>query len=130
MPLGVLLPLVIAGIGGIAILMHLLGLSRTAGLAGEHAAHAAWASEYPDDPALGLVLSRDRKAALVHTARGAGIVWCMGADTTARYLTGARITRTARGLRIALPDTTAPRIGLRLDPDETRRWTALMEDTA
>jgi hypothetical protein len=77
-----------------------------------------------------VVLSHDRHAALVETATGSGIVWPMGADTTARYLSGARITRTATGLRVDLPDYTAPRIHLALDDDEARRWPTLMEASA
>ena len=34
----------------------------------------------------------------------------------------------AVGLRVDLPDFTAPHIPLRLDPDEAARWPALMED--
>lgn len=130
MPLGILVPLVIAGIAGIAVLLHILGLSRPATLASEGAARTAWLDEFPDDPALRIVLSHDYTAALIETGDGHGIVWPMGADTTARYLTGARIERTAKGLRIDLPDYTAPRIRLHLDPDEAELWPHLMETPA
>jgi hypothetical protein len=46
----------------------------------------------------------------------------MGADTTARFLRQARITRTDKGLRVDLPDFAAPHIHLRLDPDEAELW--------
>ncbi|GGO59283.1 hypothetical protein SAMN05444398_10966 [Roseovarius pacificus] len=130
MPLGILVPLVIAGIAGIAVLLHILGLSRPATLASEDAARTAWLDEFPDDPALRIVLSHDHTAALIETRDGHGIVWPMGADTTARYLTGARIERTTNGLRIDLPDYTAPRIRLRLAPDEAELWPHLMETPA
>lgn len=46
----------------------------------------------------------------------------MGADTTARHLTSAQITRAAGGLHITLPDYTAPRIHLRLGAEEAAQW--------
>ncbi|WP_101068739.1 hypothetical protein [Roseovarius salinarum] len=130
MPLHVLIILVAAGIAGIVGLLHLLGLSEPARLADEDAARAAWAAEFPDDPALAVIVSHDRGAALVETQRGRGIVWPVGADTTARYLIGARARRTRSGVRIDLPDFTAPHVHLRLDAREADRWPALLEDTA
>ena len=130
MPLHILIPMVVTGIAGITLLLHLLGLSRTATLDGAPAAREAWEREFPDDPALRITLSHDRHAALIETATGHGIVFPMGADTTARYLTGATVTQTRTGLRVDLPDFTAPHIPLRLDPDEAARWPALMKDAA
>lgn len=130
MPLSLLLPMVILGIAGIALLLHLLGLSRPALLASEAAARAAWLREFPEDTPTRVVLSHDNHAALIDTAQGRGIVWPMGADTVARYLTGAEIIRTSTGLNIDLPDYTAPRIRLRLDESELERWPALLEKTA
>ena len=43
---------------------------------------------------------------------------------------GARITRTRDGLLIRLPDYTAPRIRLVLDPDEAEAWLTDLEQTA
>ncbi|RKT32858.1 hypothetical protein BXY70_2208 [Roseovarius halotolerans] len=130
MPLSILVPLVTVGILGIALLLHLLGLSRPVALSDESAARDAWLSEFPDDAPLRVLLSRNRMAALVETPKGRGVVWPMGADTTARYLTGARITRRAEGLRISLPDYTAPRIDLVLDEAETGVWAAPEEQDA
>ncbi|MDD9725777.1 hypothetical protein PVV74_09955 [Roseovarius sp. SK2] len=127
MPLSILLPMVVLGIAGIAVLLHLLGLSKPATFDDGSAATRAWLREFPDDTPTRVILSHDRHAALVETSRGPGVVWPMGADTTARYLDGARITQTDTGLRIALPDYTAPRITLKLDPDEARLWPGLME---
>ena len=130
MPLSILVPLVTVGILGIALLLHLLGLSRPVALSDESAARDAWLSEFPDDVPLRVLLSRNRMAALVETPKGRGVVWPMGADTTARYLTGARITRRTEGLRISLPDYTAPRIDLELDEAETGVWAASEEQDA
>lgn len=130
MPLSILLPMVIVGIAGIVVLLHLLGLSRRVVLADEAAARAAWLDEFPEDTPARVILSHDHHAALVEASAGWGVVWPMGADTTARPLDGARITRTRTGLRIDLPDYTAPRIHLRLDATEADEWPALMENAA
>lgn len=122
MPLEILLPIVVFGIAGIALILHLLGLSRPAMLADEAAARAAWLEEFPEDRPSRVVLSHDHRAALIETTTGPGIVWPMGADTTARYLDGATLERTAAGLRIDLPDYTAPRIHLALDASEAEGW--------
>ena len=130
MPLSILLPMVVLGIAGIAVLLHMLGLSRPAVLQDEGAARAAWLDEFPADTPLRVVLSHDNHAALIETAQGHGIVWPMGADTTARYVDGARITRTATGLRFDLADYSAPRIHLTLDAAEITRWPALLKEAA
>jgi hypothetical protein len=127
MPLSILLPMVIAGIAGIALLLHLLGLSKPAVIADEAQARRAWLREYPDDPPLRVRLCRARSAALIETARGCGVVWPMGADTTARHLSVAGVRRVRTGLTLDLPDYTAPRIRLRLSPEEVEQWQAILE---
>ncbi|PKQ12846.1 MAG: hypothetical protein CVT70_06765 [Alphaproteobacteria bacterium HGW-Alphaproteobacteria-1] len=127
MPLSILLPLVIGGIAGIALLLHLLGLSNPAAIPDDAAARRAWRREYPDDPPVRVMLCRARSAALIETARGHGVVWTMGADTTARALADARVRRVRTGLTLDLPDYTAPRIRLRLSPEEAERWQAILE---
>ena len=130
MPLQLLGIMVVVGIAGIAVLLHLLGLSRPKRFEDEAAARAAWADEFPEVPVNRVVLCRNRAAALVETPQGPGVVWPMGADSTARFLTGARITRTAHGILIRLPDYTAPRIRLSLDPDEADAWLTQLEKPA
>ena len=132
MPLSILGPMVVIGIAGIAVILHLLGLSRRAVLADAAAARAAWDDEWGDtDPARAATLSHDRHAALIETASGRhGIVFPMGADTTARYLDGARVAVTEQGLRIDLPDFTAPHVRLHLDEGEAARWPALIRGSA
>lgn len=122
MPLNILLPMVIVGIAGIVLLLHLLGLSRPARFETEAQARAAWLREFPDDIPQRITLCEHRGAALIGLADGFGVVWPMGADTTARHLTSAQITRAAGGLHITLPDYTAPRIHLRLGAEEAAQW--------
>lgn len=130
MPLSILLPLVVLGIAGIAVLLHLLGLSRRAVLADEATARAAWLREFPSDAPARVMLCHDRSAALIETGKGRGVVWPVGADTTARYLTDARASPTKTGLRIDLPDYTAPRIHLTLDAGEAAEWQDALKVTA
>lgn len=127
MPIEILVPMVGFGIAGIALLLHLLGLSKRNRFVDEAAAKAVWLDEFPGHLPRRIVLSRDRVAACVETDHGHGIVWPMGADSTARYLEGAPVTRTSTGVRIDLPDFTAPRITLVLDEDELANWPILRE---
>lgn len=126
MPLQILLPMVVAGIAGIVLLLHLLGRSELARFDDEASARQAWLREYSDAPPTRVILSHDRHAALIETEYGSGVVWPMGMDTTARYLSGADIQRTKDGLRVDLPDFAAPRIRLRLDDDEADLWPTFM----
>ncbi len=47
-----------------------------------------------------------------------------------RFLTGARLEQTPRGLTIRLPDYTAPRITLRLPAEDAALWSQTIGDTA
>jgi hypothetical protein len=130
MPLSILLPMVVIGIAGIAVLLHLLGLSRPLRFADAAAARAAWAREFPELPAERVILCHNHAAALIETAQGDGVVWPMGADSTGRLLNGARIEPTAHGVRLHLPDFTAPYVHLHLDPDEAALWLEKLEPAA
>ena len=130
MPLHILGPMVVIGIAGIVVILHLLGLSRTRRFDSEAEARAAWEREMDDAAVTRVILCHNHAAALIETEQGPGVVWPMGADSTARYLSGARIDRTADGIVIRLPDFTAPRIRLRLDPDEAALWLTELEQPA
>ena len=122
MPLSILLPLVVTGIAGITLMLHLMGYSRRAEIADSATARVLWLRQFPDLPPRDLRVARDRHAALVRTDRGPGLVWSLGADSTARLLTGAEIHRRGGGLVLRLHDFTAPTVTLRLDADEARLW--------
>lgn len=130
MPLSILLPMVVIGIAMIAMLLHLLGLSRPATISDSKTARAAWLREFPDHTPTRVTLCKNHSAALIETARGHGIVWPMGADTTARYLTNAQVAHSTTGLRIDLPDYTAPHIHLALAPEEMALWRDKLKDFA
>ena len=63
MPLELLLVLVIGGIAGIAVLLHVLGFSRSLTFEDEAAARAAWLRAFPDDTVTGVTLSESQSAA-------------------------------------------------------------------
>ncbi len=130
MPLSILLPMVVIGVAGIAVLLHVMGLSQPRRFADADEARAAWDREFPEIPANAATLCHDGSAALIATDEGPGVVWPMGADSTARRIDHARIERTTDGLILRLPDFTAPRIRLRLDGDETTEWLDRLEQSA
>ncbi len=125
MPLGILIALVVGGIAGIAILTRMLGFAAERRFTYDEAARAAFLREYPEIRVTRVSLCRDGRAALLGTDEGPAIVWAMGADSTARLIGAGRIRETPDGLDIRLPDITAPRIRLRLSPEERQAWTHL-----
>jgi hypothetical protein len=52
----------------------------------------------------------------------------MGMDGAARLLLGVQVTPTKTGLDLDLPDFTAPRIRLRLEPSEAQAWRQKIEE--
>ena len=124
MPLQILLPMVVIGIAGLGMLMHLLGYSRPLILPDESTARAQWLRHNPDDQIRDLTLCHSGHAALVQTDHGPGLLWSFGADTVARPLLGATARQTANGLTICLPDFAAPRVSLRMDANESANWAA------
>jgi hypothetical protein len=121
-PLSILLLLVLGGIAGIALALHLLGLTKTPQFTDETAANA-WLRHHPDDTVLSVHLTQDGRAARVLTDRGRGIAWHMGADTCVRRLDGTEEAH-ARGDQVALHlnDYSAPRVNLILTADEQEEW--------
>ena len=123
MPLSILIPMVVLGIAGIALILHLLGYSRARTFAAAEEAQAAWLRQYPEDRVVRVLLSDDRQAALVQSASGAGVVWAIGADTTARSTTGGTVEEEKAGLAFRFPDVTAPALRVALHhPDARNVW--------
>ncbi|WP_227285418.1 hypothetical protein [Boseongicola sp. H5] len=129
MPLPLLLALVIGGIAAIAILLHLLGCSRRLHFADDATIRREWARHFPDDTISATHVSDDGLSALVETDHGPGLVWVMGADSTAHRLAGATVTETARGLRIELHDFGAPGLTVSLAPDARALWRQKLDRT-
>lgn len=115
MPLPLLGALVVLGIGGVVLLVHLLRLSRPLGFADEAAARAAYLADYPDDEVVSVLLADDGHAAVLGTRAGLGLVAALGAGRLTRRLgpgdlSGVEERRGA--LRLRLDDWGAPAVTL------------------
>ncbi len=126
MPLHILLILVIGGIGGIAILLHYLGLSSPRIFDGPEDATRQWLREFPDDEVVEVILNHRGTTGFVQTHQGPGLVWSFGADTVARRLHDFNVTPKKRGLRIDFHDFGAPHMLIPLDDFETSHWENLL----
>lgn len=116
MPLTILLPLVVLGIAGIGLLLHLTGQSRVFEIADEDIARREWLRHWPDDTVRTVHVLAG--AALIETETGLGLLRPFGADTVAHRVTGMHEAR--GGLRIEFSDFAAPPASLAVtDPS---RW--------
>lgn len=123
MPLEILAILVVLGIGGIVLLLHLTGHTENGEIGSAMQAAAQWGRHFPDLSARDPLLSDDGRVALVATDRGAGVLWSIGADTTARLATGFNVQETDSGLHLRTGDFAAPHIHAPLaDPAHRRQW--------
>lgn len=130
MPLEILLIVVAAGIGGIALLLHLTGQTRAFAISDEATARREWLRHFPDDAPQAIALIPGGRAALVETAGGRGLLWSLGDDTAAYPLTAPRARPCRRGLRVEIGAFTAPAVTLPLPPEECARWAARIEGPA
>ncbi len=113
MPLEILLVLVVGGIAGITLLLHLSGKSRL--------------RHFPGDAVVDVTISHDCHAALVRTADGPGLLWSFGADTVARRLIDYDWVEHPKGIQVYFHDFSTPSVLVRLDDIERRHWQHLME---
>ena len=137
MPLGLLALLVVFGIGGIVLLVHLTGGSASARLADDAAVHSAWAEDWPEEPVFDVERNAAGTAALVRTTDAEGLIWTFGADTVSRKLEPGAI-RALRPVEDALevrfaafdcPAVTLPLTRAEL-PDWHARLTPYLQETA
>ncbi|MDA7966125.1 hypothetical protein [Ruegeria sp.] len=126
MPLEILLVLVVGGIGGIALLLHLSGRSQQVALTPD-SAREQWERHFPDDDIIDVTISHDGHAALVRTGTGNGLLWSFGADTVARHLLDYDLLDHPEGFEILFHEFSAPRALIHLDEFERRHWRDLME---
>ena len=129
MPLEILLILVVGGISGITVILHLLGLTSPRRLRDAEDARAAWLREFPYDTPTQVTLSADQRAALISTRAGRGLVWCIGADTVARPLSGCDLSDTKSGLRVDFHDFGTPHAAITLPDADRQTWRDLMRAT-
>lgn len=127
MSLSILLLLVVGGIGSVVLAVHLLGFSQKRVLSGPDEAIAEWRREFPDSDPVDAVLSHKGTAAIIMTRQGQGLLWSLGADTTARWLRDFNTRPLAYGIQIAFHDITAPYVNLELDTDERQHWENMLD---
>lgn len=118
MPLELLLPLVVVGIAGIALLLHLTGHSRPFRLDDAATAAREWSRHFPQERPQAVHLAPG--AVLVETEFGVGLLRPFGADTIAHRI--AAMERSSTGLRIGFADWAAPDITLAVPPAIAADW--------
>jgi hypothetical protein len=118
MPLTVLLLLVVLGIAGIGVLLHLGGASRRFDISDEPVARREWARHRPHDAVVAVHLAAG--AALIETEQGLGLLRPFGADTVAHGV--AEMRAVSGALRIGFADFAAPPVRLALDDAARARW--------
>jgi len=132
MPLPILGALVVLGIGGLVLLVHLLGGSKKLRYEDETAAAAALMADYPYVRIRQTVLADDQRAALFNLADGVGFAAPFGKGRLTRVLGPDDVSGVEDGpdgLTIHLTDYTAPRLTVKLTNAETRAaWKARLLD--
>lgn len=79
--------LVVVGVGLIVAAIHFTGGSRGASIASEEQVRARFAADYPNVQISGVVVTADRRSALLETADGrTGLVHAVGAKFLTRLL--------------------------------------------
>lgn len=126
MPLEILLVLVVGGIAGITLLLHLSGRSRQYALTPD-SARAQWIRHFPDDVIVDVIVAHDMHSAVVRTEAGNGLLWSFGADTVARHLLDFDWIERPEGFEVQFHDFGAPARLIRLDETERARWRHLMD---
>ena len=121
MPLEILLVIVIGGIAGIALLLHLTGRSARLRLT-DQTARRAWLRHSPDEEPGTVLLSDDGHSALVRTELGHGLVWSFGQDTVARHLGEVDVSACGSGLKIDFHDFSTPPTRITLSGPELKLW--------
>ncbi|MEZ5751854.1 MAG: hypothetical protein R3D60_07770 [Paracoccaceae bacterium] len=120
MPLTILLPIVVLGIAGIAILLHLTGHSAPVILRDAAQVRREWARHFPADPPDAVWWTPE--VALVRLSDGFGLLGRMGADTVAHRL--ARLEPAPGGLRAGFADFAFPDRHLTLSDSQRDEWLA------
>lgn len=125
-PLPILLPVVLLGVGGTVALVHLLGNTPPPRVEDEDTALARLREDVGDAEPERVVLTEDRRAALLALTDGRlALVAGIGDSLTTRLLSAALLRRVDTrddGLRLRLRDPGFPALRLRLATDERDIW--------
>lgn len=97
MSLALLAVMVVVGVSGVVLLVHLTGGSKPARLAGEAAALARFAADYPDLDVRSVHLTAGRDAAFLALGDGrVGIVQAVGGKFLTRVVSGSDLAGAPR----------------------------------
>lgn len=122
MPLSILLPMVVLGILGIALILHLKGFTKSLQFANEAEVRQHVHRLLPFVEVTSVLLSQDGKAAIVTTPELRYLIWSFGADCTLHGLTGAEIEDIPEGAHFHLHDFAAPGPKIALSHAEKPLW--------
>lgn len=125
MPLEILGPIVVLGISGIALALHLLGQSARLSF-DDASARQAWLRHFPSASVRDVMIAPDGHSALIHSTQGYGVVWAMGADSSARFVAGAKARPSGDELMFLFNDLGTPRIRLSLPTQTQDKWLKTM----
>ena len=130
MPLHILLILVAGGIAGIALVLHLLGLTNPRVLDLTDL-RTEWLRHYPDDTfnaetSIDVMLNISGTHGLLRSDQGYGLIWTMGADTVGRRLDTATWRETPSGITFTFDDPATPRVVVQLEDSERVLWLAYL----
>jgi len=127
MPLHLLLPIVVLGVLGVALLLHMLGKSKRIVMLNADEVRALWLRQFPNATVLTVDIADAGHQAMVQTTDGPGIAWAMGADVACRLTGNASINENSKGLSILLGDYSAPKVRIALsDPQTRQHWLAIL----
>lgn len=132
MPLTLLLPLVVGGIIGIVLLVHVTRDRRPARLPDRDTLERLWRETAPDQRA-SIILAKDGCSALVSDdGEALGLFWLVGGDPVVRTLSPGSLRAvipTDTGLTLHLASFDAPTVRLALSTRERDRWAPLLART-
>ena len=129
MPLHITLIIVVFGISGTVLLVHLIGWTRSRHIQGLSDARAIWDDFFPEEAIISVLESDDECAALLTLESGAhGLIWSLGDEPVVRLLHDPKpAMETSTGLRIRLAEFSAPYVDVHLaNPADRARWTAIL----
>ncbi|MEL6794936.1 MAG: hypothetical protein AAFU55_13095 [Pseudomonadota bacterium] len=131
MPLPILGALVVFGIGGIVLLVHLLRMSKRLSFADEAAARAVLAHDHPDAEIRDVLLTDNRSAAIFSTSAGPAVTTAFGDGWFTRAFEPGDVKEVREEqarLHVRLDDFGAPSISLALaDPARRAAAKAILE---
>lgn len=127
MPLWLLGSIVVIGLAAIWVAMRVFGFTDALKL-DDATVRREFEIDNPGRKAGDIWIAESGEAALVCTDKTLFVLWVMGQDAATHDLTHADLRDTSTGLTLILKDFAAPRLDIRLTPDEAKAWTTLIEE--